>query len=306
MRFGPETAVQHLQQYVAAETIPSKCILTVVGLQLSRPCVIDAKTTLVPFEGLEETEKKRTFRLKSFDQMRFPTAALMREVQTKKVFVRVDEIATRSPQLQDFARENDDILLCAGLFGPTGPSFDSTWFELPDWVPTFGASYGHAGMQFLPPAKTWPEDAYSLFPDFYKAFKALSSKRKSQLRIPMERLNASMRPISLSNAAIDCRIALESLFLTDEPKDRGELKYRMRLRAARFLTANSAERIGIFDLAGRLYDLGSIAVHTGHVDESHFGSTTRELLSAGQTLIANATRRLVETGRPDWVVIELG
>jgi hypothetical protein len=306
MKFGCETAVQHLQRYVAAETITSKCVITITGLKLSGPCVIDATTTLLPFEDLEETEKKFTVKLRSVDQMRFPTAALVREIQTKKVYLQGEEIAAQPPQLIDFARENTDILLCAGLFGPTGPSFDSTWFELPDWVPTLGGSYSYAAMQYLPPAKNWPEDAYSVFPGFYRTFQALNSKRKAQLRIAVERLNASMHPTSLSNAAIDCRVALESLFLTDEQKDRGELKYRLRLRAARFLASNNADRRGIFDLAGRLYDLGSIAVHTGLVDESNFGSATKELLSSGQALISRAIRKSIETDRPDWVEIELG
>jgi Apea-like HEPN len=305
VQFGSKVALERLERFISTESIPSKCICTIVGLKLTRPCVVDETTRLVPFDDLEETPKKHAVRLRAFDQMRYPAAALVREVTVKKRFVEPTQMAGTTVLAPEFAQENDDIVLCAGLFGPTGPSFDSSWWELPDWLPIFGASYAHTGFSSIVPTADWPEDAYATFPAFYSTFRTLGQKRKSQFRIPMERLNASMHPLSPANAAIDCRIALESLFLSSEPKDHGELKYRLRLRASRFLGSEFEERKNLFQMVGNLYDLGSAAVHTGSIEESDSGVTVKDLLTAGQAMIALATRKLIALGRVDWPNVEL-
>ena len=64
---------------------------------------------------------------------------------------------------------------------------------------------------------------------------------------------------------VDLMIAAESLFLSDAgaPQERGELRYRLALRAAFFIDAPDSPRLAVFKHMKRAYDARSSIVHGG-------------------------------------------
>jgi hypothetical protein len=299
---GPENTMQDLGKYIAATTIPVRNVATIVGLDLHRTCNIDDSIRLIPFDDLEQSENKHAIQLRAFDRMILPSAVLIRDFDLPKLLKEWSSI--QGNELSDFQEGANEILLCAGLFGPTAPYFDAAWWEIPEWVPSFGHGHLFSNASFRPLFSAWPEDAYDNFPAFYRVFHGLEESEKRHFGIPLERLNSAMHPLSLVNAAIDCRIALESIFLSEEQGDHGELGFRICVRAAKYTADNAESRRRIFDQTRDLYREGSIAVHTGAVKELH-GRSPKALLSDGYTLIAATLRKMVLQGRPDWNEIDL-
>ena len=67
------------------------------------------------------------------------------------------------------------------------------------------------------------------------------------------------------DSLVDLMIAAESLFLSDAgaPQERGELRYRLALRAAFFIDAPDSPRLAVFKHMKRAYDARSSIVHGG-------------------------------------------
>ena len=104
------------------------------------------------------------------------------------------------------------------------------------------------------------------------------------------------------DAAIDLGIALEALYLSDLSDDRGELTFRLRIRAARFIGTHAAERKRIFELVGKLYGLRSTAVHIGRLKGQP--SSIRQLLNEGFLLGVQSIRKSIAAGEPDWDAVQ--
>ena len=81
----------------------------------------------------------------------------------------------------------------------------------------------------------------------------------------MRRFRNSIERYSVNDSErlLEYAIALESLYLNDSDGNRGELTYRLSLRAARFLEAKLEKRKEIFSLINKLYGFRSLIVH-GH------------------------------------------
>ena len=116
----------------------------------------------------------------------------------------------------------------------------------------------------------------------------------------MDRLNRAMRRTTPVDSFIDLGIALESLYLADMDDDRGELTFRLRVRAARFLRMATEDRGTVFDIVRDIYGARSAAVHTGKVDTTVRGRPIQELLQDGYSLTADTLRRFILCGEPDW------
>lgn len=66
---------------------------------------------------------------------------------------------------------------------------------------------------------------------------------------------------------LEAAIALEAIILNDSGENHQELGYRLRLRAARFLTEDLQDRLRIFELLRDLYNLRSRIAHGETLDE---------------------------------------
>lgn len=300
---GIDGVLQDLVKFATASAFSVRNVTTIEGLKLARRCSIDRDTYLVPWDDLEESTQKQRIRLAFVDQMRWPSAAVVRDFQIPKAFM--DPSALPTSAFPDLPIDNASILNCAGLFGPVSPMVTGSWWEAPDWVPAMGLSYSLGFASFRALSSEWPEEAYDAFPALYAQFTGSSEEHRQHLRVPLERLNAAMLKSNPVDAAIDCRIAVESLFLTDQQGDRGELTFRICIRASRFLASDYGERKRIYDEIKDLYRAGSIAVHSGSISPLRKDQTVDELLSIGRRRIAQALKKLIADGPQDWKAIEL-
>ncbi|MYB60260.1 MAG: hypothetical protein F4X69_02645 [Gemmatimonadetes bacterium] len=106
---------------------------------------------------------------------------------------------------------------------------------------------------------------------------------------------------TLTDRFIDLRIAFESLYLPN--KSRNELRFRLALFGAWHLGADFEERRQYFKLLKKTYDLGSVAVHTGHVDDTP--ETQKNLYDAQCACRKAILNRLRENEEPTWNEVDV-
>jgi hypothetical protein len=152
----------------------------------------------------------------------------------------------------------------------------------------------------------------------HTAFAALGDAAKAGLKVPMERLSMAQvewrfhapsyerdNPV---HQVIDLGISLEALLLNDKPDQ--ELSYRFALRGAHLMGgADPAKRREFYRVFSALYSLRSTAVHSGVMPkkiDNPRNLTPAELLRYGLGLSAEAIRKVIYEGRPDWERVVLG
>ena len=295
---GPSGAVEDLSTFARAEEIPVKHISAVEGLKLSRSCTVDQALHLIFWEEVSETASKKYVRDLWEHQARFPTAALVHEYSVRKEYLFSAD--TASNPIFNLRFEDQEVMLCAGLFGPVAPVVLASWTEFPAWFPRSGVSYSYVGPTDRSHDRGWPEEAYKEFPRLYEKFRSLHMPEREHLHVPLDRLNKAMRRLFPVDAAIDLGIALEALFLSELDGDRGELGFRLRVRGARYLGHSTSERLRISKQLSSLYTARSVAVHTGVLSEEIDGTRVKSLLEQGYILAAAAVRSMIEKGSPDW------
>jgi hypothetical protein len=195
-----------------------------------------------------------------------------------------------------------DSILCLTLVGPSVPIALADWVEPDGWAPVASAGMGVGEAPFGGRNYEFSTDAVAEASAICQRFLSLSDSRKQRLRIPMRRLNTAMHRRTKEDSIIDIGIALESLFLTDLEPDRGELTFRLRLRGARYLSDAEERRRDLFALLGRLYGVRSEAVHVGTVSDQ---TGLEGLLEDGFSIVAEAIRRFIAEGEPNWSAVLL-
>lgn len=130
-------------------------------------------------------------------------------------------------------------------------------------------------------------------------------RRHKTLRIPLDRLDRSAVNRDLSDRAIDLGIALEALLLHDlEGRDRGELRFRLSLRGAWLGANDQQERVQIQKSLKEVYDLRSMAVHSGAVEPSPHN---RRTIERGTELCKRLICKTIDANaRIDWSALVLG
>ncbi len=127
--------------------------------------------------------------------------------------------------------------------------------------------------------------------------------------ICIRRFNRAMERLSLEDSIVDHVIAAEALFLRDsgDPGDRGELRFRLALRASAFLNSIGRPRRATFKFMKRAYDLRSEIAHGGNAPQEvsvpgqRNVSLSQFVNDLGQ-LMRDCFRRAVEEygARPDF------
>lgn len=130
---------------------------------------------------------------------------------------------------------------------------------------------------------------------------SLPEKRRSELAVPLHRLNQAIRHKNHVDKAIDLGVALEALLLDG---DKEQLTLQFRLRGAWLLGKNLESRREISDLLKDLYKLRSQAAHTGKISEKDT-SRTESLLKRGIELCSEMIKVLIKS-KPDWNNLILG
>ena len=144
------------------------------------------------------------------------------------------------------------------------------------------------------------EDHISNAKDLCRRIVLLDAKQRDKLIVPINRIVKSFDERNYVDRTIDLGIALECLFL-DGIRD--ELRFRLAVRAARFLADDLSQRQGIFNVIKDFYDMRSKAVHTGLTATD---DTTKCLLDQTTELCRQAVMKILAHGQPDWDLIDIG
>lgn len=95
---------------------------------------------------------------------------------------------------------------------------------------------------------------------------------------------------------LEYAIALEALYLNDIGNDRGELTYRLSLRAARLLESDVEKRKRIFFLVKNLYSFRSKIAHGADISRIKKESDRKkleEVLKSGPDIVARSILKLI-------------
>ena len=198
-----------------------------------------------------------------------------------------------------------DALMCMGLVGPFAHQAVASWMSPPRWMPLNHGGTFLSDIEGSYSSQSFPEDARAAAGSLFEAFCALPVELQARLRLAMQRLNRAMRrgiPVDAADAAIDLGIALEVLYLGGTGSEGlGELTFRLRICAARFLGTDEADKKRLFNLVGDLYGLRSKAVHEGKLaPDKPGGRSTKEMLSEGYSIAAETVRRFITDQEPNW------
>jgi len=301
---GIDQSLQDLQRYIEATELPLELAVALSGLTPGATCDMGRGILFVPWDSLQDSSQKRSVweRCVMGAPWFLPTGALVRTVAIEKLHLHQDDFPCYAEQHLAPIDQTElyDALMCMALVAPCAPHVVGSWVSIPQWAPVYGGGMLLPQLEGIASSQPFPPEAAHRARDLFEAFCALPANLKARLRLVMQRLNRAMRRRVTVDASIDLGIALEALYLSDTGDDRGELTFRLKTRAARFLGTTEAERQNIFRLVGDLYGMRSSAVHTGLVSATIRGRPANEVLADGFALTADTTRRFIASGEPDW------
>lgn len=290
---GAEKAVQDLERYLNEPQFEYKVHTAIAGLEVAEetpfaPDLLLSGPQALPQYVLDDDP----ITLRHWHQR--STAALtwtrsQARIHAPESDVKFEDAGSNDPI--------DDALMCISVVGPYAPAIVGIWYDVPA-APVLG------GFGELPRSLEigWSEklskaDALAAA-ELYAVFVALSTGDKERLRVPMRRLNSARRRRDQVDSAIDIGIALEALFGDTNP---GEHTFKVRVRAARYLGQDAADRERIYELAGTLYLLRSLAVHRGTlVSKDTKGLDIGQTLQAGYRLVGDALNKIIRKPVGDW------
>ena len=121
----------------------------------------------------------------------------------------------------------------------------------------------------------------------------LLEKGAAHFGFSIRRFNLAFDRSLLADRIVDLVIAAESLFLGDlDVQDRGELRFRFALRAAKFIRHPSYSEHDIFRVMRRAYDARSAIVHGGSPKDTRLPDNP----SANLSTFIDAIEELVRLG----------
>jgi hypothetical protein len=300
---GPVAAVSDLQRYLDAPDVPFRNIFGLSGLKVDRSYELSPRITVIPWHVLPNSYGKEHIcqeYINSFDQ---PSSALIQQVSLPKAHLLPEE--ERKLESVDVT-EVQDTILCIGAVAPCAAEIMVSWLEPPEWAPVMGVGFTLPHAEGGHRTDTWTDGHAQTAARLLSLFRELDDGPKDILRLASQRLRTAMRRMSRVDSAIDLGISMETLFLGDLPDDRGELTFRLRLRASRYMEEEYEKREEVFRLVSDLYTLRSKAVHTGRIPQKVRHKNSSDILEEGYGLVATAIRRFVEEGMPDWSEVQLG
>ena len=134
---------------------------------------------------------------------------------------------------------------------------------------TFAGTYSTYFRRGTPFYSTYPINAETVG-RINAAWSALKGMQRNGRvpRIAVRRFNTAVEETLADDAIADLMIAAEALFLNDQEKEqRGELGYRLRLRAAKLLEKEGFDPRRVLKVFSVAYGLRSVVAHGGEIDE---------------------------------------
>ncbi len=300
----PNQAIADAEAFTSGEELEFLWVVPIDDIVPNRRVDLNDGLALVPWNEVPESDEKQVLSvsLPAAGVFRLPPTAALVISDKWRITSRDPSITPSGAQpIPHFDRLTYALnaVACLTLFGPSSPAILSYYCLFASSVPLLSPT-----QTFLSPRESWRrtewrEEWRSEAAEVIAAFESTASTRK-HIRIAVDRLNASLRTLQLVDRAIDLGIALESTFLSDQNDDRGELGFRLRLRAARFLAAEPTERKRLTQLISKAYTVRSVAAHTGDLPSVVRGMRPEQIISETSTELARALRRLILVGTPDW------
>lgn len=237
-------------------------------------------------------------------QKRIVSSALIRENITLPKFTRGDDQSTWS-----LGKSLQNVTLLLALVGPSSPIVFRHFFELDERdflkevAPTsFAASFEETRVTRHPHIG---RSDFEGFAEITSKFERLPDHERQHLTISLQRLNESVRHSNPVDKSLDLGIALESLLLSGR-REKEQLSLQFRLRGAWLLGKNGLHRKTLYEQFKELYELRSLAAHTGSIASTKKASV-EDILTQGQRLCADAIKEIIlRGGYPDWAQLLVG
>jgi Apea-like HEPN len=296
---GAKQTIKDLARYLDVDTVKLIEIVTIDGLKVNSKIKLgDYK--LISWSDIKETDTKFQMNARGFFSGVSPDAAIIQQHEVPRTHLRLWE-----QHQEGFPKSLEpilDMLYCITAVVDVGIRIIYYWFEPEPWVPwkvrsnTFEIDSG----TFSSPIELSPEITPRLR-KFLSQFQTLDENKKLRFRTPLDRLNRSYLVGDNVGKAIELGIALESLYA---PMKLSEgIANAIRVRAARFLGGSFGERQKIVEILKDVYDLRSLAIHTGRFDTKNKwrdDTAVSEVLKEGQRLVARSLIKVISNGEPKW------
>lgn len=306
---GSERAVGDLSRYLAVDEIDLCVILGVDGVVVDRRIEFNGYD-LAPWQDLPNSKTKWRIAVRGSYSGTVPTAAVMQRLKVKRLHISPwgQQSADLAPSIEPML----DILRCLTAVAGAGIRLIEYWLEPPEWAPwvVSRSAFGVDSSILVMDAKVGQAEQSRLI-KCVSCFLAKSDADRQRLRVPLDRLNRSyLCGIRSVDSAIELGIAIESLYAPSKLAE--GIGFAVRTRAARFLGGSAQERRATSATVRDVYDLRSLAVHSGRFDTEHASRRWRDetnvrlALAKGQTLIAESLMRVIEEGEPSWQDLDIG
>ena len=326
LEIGPQKTVEDLERFTKIEGTPAYQILAISGIEVDKSIELGNDISLVPFASVPESRAKYKLTRQAsihqkelmspfvlslqHDKSMYPGAALIRKISISPKSYKQDEDSPSStPKMQDLY----EVCQCLTLVGPSAPAAIGEWGTVEDWVPLsklFGCGFSSLAFNTIASGSSYRfrNEDYELAKDTVHKYLDLSQTVQSDLRVPLQRLNQSLRRQSLVDKFIDLAISLEALLL-HECKDKEQLSLTFRLRGAWLLGKEANERMEYHNLFRAIYDARSSAVHSGKIDYKKLKKPPQEVFDRGANACVAIMKHVIDNRSfpetPDWTKLIL-
>ena len=318
---GRDQADKDLDAFLNNDNINLDVAVWVLGVETSETLTITRDVHLVPIEKMPHSSEKEEFLRSSFHpdwRGLTPSAALVTRCTVKK-------IAIEGPA----AANDDSSKLVLDAFGTLQAIASllnclpdaccltgySTTYKPPD-VPfgPFGGGGGGYSVFDIVPRRTYRPTNVSaaLISTLVEHFVSLPNISKFRFRRALHRFAQAKGRMDYADRSLDLGIALEMLLLNrdhegeDAPR---QLSLTFRLRGAWLVGRTSEERLAIYKILGKIYDLRSKVAHNGMSNElDKMDHAKREQMFKEHVSVAERIfQKLIIEGTPsDWSSIITG
>ncbi|WP_176115284.1 HEPN domain-containing protein [Burkholderia cepacia] len=320
LRDGYSKALDDLRLFFSSENTGYSEIILLGGISVDERIEIGDDIYICPPEEVpvEDFQKKHSESkdgrhnhfARKFDlsDPKVVGAAIIREKCINAKFVNPSEFSNPS-NFAALASSIHYVPLLLTLAGPSSPTVYRHFCELdndeflkgtaPDSFSSWGeetrvASHVHVA-----------RDNFAGFSEVVTRFESLPDSERNHLTVSLHRLNESIRHRNPVDKALDLGIALESLLLSGK-REKEQLSLQFRLRGAWLLGQDGAHRNALYKQFQELYELRSLAAHTGTISTKK-GSSVDIVLAQGQSICADAIKKIIlRGGYPDWNSLLVG
>ena len=267
---------QQLGDFFETDRIISKMVSPLPGLVVPAfPLHLNCELVLDRLTDKEVTRGNQVGLLRPiFQRISFiddgVAVGIRRTISSPKIVQRDNQINTTvsTEEIGQFGRRSEfrddlvveDVLSTLRLFKPTKIKTlgSVSWVDAP-WL---GAGISFQLLGQWPNGGSFHLSEPEIAP-FIVLWKLLE-KESARFEFSIRRFNLAFDRRLLDDRLVDLIMAAEALFLGDtDEKDRGELRFRFALRAAKFIEHQKYDELAVYRLMRRAYDARSAIVHGG-------------------------------------------